>query len=234
MNRSQKIGWIYLHKSLLEWEWYDDINVFRLFIHLLLKANYTATKWHGIEIKRGQHPTGRFSLSKETGLSEQQVRTALNKLISTNEITKESTSQYTIITITNYDKYQSSNQVPNQRATNEQPTNNHSLIKINKNKKKNKYISGDLERVVRLYNQIFGKNISSTKGFETNYEYWKEVHGIEKIQQALENASRDKFWKDKMTLTILFRRKNTNGETVDYIEDLSSRNPSSKGSVAII
>lgn len=229
-----KTGWVYLHKSILDWEWYDDINVVRLFIHLLLKANYTETQWRGIKIGRGQHLTGRLSLSKETGLTEQQVRTALNKLISTNEITKESTNQYTIITIINYDKYQANNQQPTKRVTNEQPTDNHSLIKINKNKKKNKYISEDLERLVKLYNQIFEKNISSTKGFEGNYEYWKEIHGIEKIQQALENASKDKFWKDKMTLTILFRRKNTNGEAVDYIEDLSSRNPNSKGSVAII
>lgn len=92
----------------------------------------------------------------------------------------------------------------------------------------------EMRILVEMYNQIFEKNTSSIKGFESNYGYWKEVHGLEKIQQALENARKDKFWKDKMTLTILFRRKNTNGETVDYIEDLSSRKPNSGGSVAII
>lgn len=96
------------------------------------------------------------------------------------------------------------------------------------------YISEDLGRIVKLYNQVFEKNISSTRGFENNYTYWREVHSFEKIQRALENARKDRFWKDKMTLTILFRRKNTNGEPVDYIEDLASRKPSSKGIVAII
>ena len=130
-------GWIYLHKKMLDWEWYGDINVFRLFIHLLLKANYTETKWKGIKIKRGQHLTGRHSLSRETGLTEQQIRTAIAKLISTNEITKVSTNQYTIITIINYDKYQPENQPNNQRVTNEQPTDNHSLNKISKINKRN-------------------------------------------------------------------------------------------------
>lgn len=114
-------GYIYLHKSILDWEWYDDINVFRLFMHLLLKANYTDTKWRGIKIKRGQHLTGRFSLSKETGLSEQQVRTALDKLISTNEITKQTTSHYTMIIVTNYDKFQGK-QPAKQPTSNQQAT----------------------------------------------------------------------------------------------------------------
>ncbi|KUK77200.1 MAG: Uncharacterized protein XD93_0481 [candidate division WS6 bacterium 34_10] len=91
-----------------------------------------------------------------------------------------------------------------------------------------------LKEIVSFYNELFDKNISSTKGFEKNYDFWKEIHGIEKIRKALENARKDKFWKDKMTLTILFRRKNPNGEPVDYIEDLSNRTISSSGSVAIV
>lgn len=46
-------------------------------------------------------------MAKELGFSRQQVRTALNKLKSTNEITCESTSRYTIVTIVNWDEYQS-------------------------------------------------------------------------------------------------------------------------------
>jgi hypothetical protein len=33
-------GYIKLYRSLLKWEWYDDSNVFRVFMHLLLTANY--------------------------------------------------------------------------------------------------------------------------------------------------------------------------------------------------
>jgi hypothetical protein len=204
-------GWVYLHKSILEWEWYGDQNVFRLFVHLLLKANYTTTKWKGIKIKRGQHLTGRFSLSKETGLTEQQVRTALNKLISTNEITKETTSQYTVITITNYDKYQPSNQQPNQRITNEQPTDNHSLNKRNKRNKKSisKDIrkpvqrgSSDINECVDFLKQKIGASLDGTVKENRQYCYnllrkmkkdYPETDPVENIKLLIETAIKDKF-----------------------------------------
>lgn len=118
-------GWICLHRRLLEWEWYDDINVTRLFVHLLLRANFKPKRWQGKIIERGQLATGRRMLSQETGLTEQQTRTALDKLKSTNEITTKSTNEYTIITLCNYSLYQDENsreQPANQPAS--QPTNN--------------------------------------------------------------------------------------------------------------
>lgn len=139
-------GWIKLHRKLLEWEWYDDINVVRLFLHLLLTANYEQRSWHGKKIERGSLITGRIALAQETSLTEQQVRTALKKLESTGEITTTSTNQYTIITVNNYDSYQSieSGEQPtnNQQITNEQPTNNQRItttkeIKNKRNKEDN-------------------------------------------------------------------------------------------------
>ena len=73
-------GFINLHRKILDWEWYDDINVFRVFTHLLLTVNWTPAKWHGIEIHPGQKITSRETLATETGLSIRQVRTALEKL----------------------------------------------------------------------------------------------------------------------------------------------------------
>lgn len=73
-------GFINLHRKILDWEWYDDINVFRVFTHLLLTVNWTPAKWHGIEILPGQRITSREILATETGLSVRQIRTALEKL----------------------------------------------------------------------------------------------------------------------------------------------------------
>lgn len=119
-----EIGYIKLHRQLLNWEWYDDINVFRLFTHLLLKTNYEPKKWHGIYIGIGQFLTSRETLAKQTGLTEQQVRTALTKLKSTNEITSQSTNNYTLITITNWEKWQQNNHPINNQSTSLQPTDN--------------------------------------------------------------------------------------------------------------
>lgn len=35
-------GFILLHRSILRWEWYGDLNTARLFIHLLLTVNLRA------------------------------------------------------------------------------------------------------------------------------------------------------------------------------------------------
>lgn len=131
-------GFIKLHRSITQWEWYKDQNVKDVFLHLLLMANHEDTKWQGIVIKRGQRITSLNHIATEVGsLSVQQVRTALNKLKSTHEITSETTNEYTIITITSYDTYQANNTQNNKRITNEQQTNN-KRITTNKNEKNEK------------------------------------------------------------------------------------------------
>src|SRR3989304_4704278 len=116
------IGYIALHRKILDWEWYKNTNVVRVFFHLLIKANFEKKKWMGIEIMRGSFITSYANLSFETGLSIQQVRTAINKLKSTSEITSIATTEYTVITVVNYDEYQNTTKHSNKRATNEQQT----------------------------------------------------------------------------------------------------------------
>lgn len=116
----QNLGFITLHRKITEWEWYQDTNTFRLFIHILLNANHTEKKWQGHLINRGEFLTGRKSLSSSTGLTEQQIRTSLSKLKSTNEITIKTTSRNSVITVIKYDDYQQNNQ----QATSKQPASN--------------------------------------------------------------------------------------------------------------
>lgn len=102
-------GFIKLHRSMTEWEWYDDIPTKVLFLDLLFLVNWKDKKWHGKLIKRGELITSLDHLSKHSKLSKMQVRTALKKLQSTNEIEVKSTHRYTHIKIVNYNKYQDFN-----------------------------------------------------------------------------------------------------------------------------
>ncbi len=99
-------GFIKLRRKVMEWEWYTEPNTMRLFIHLLLRVNFRDGRWQGRVVRAGQTITGRKRLSVETGMSEQNIRTALRNLQSTNEITVESTSQFSVITIVKYAEYQ--------------------------------------------------------------------------------------------------------------------------------
>lgn len=100
-------GWVKLHRSILDWEWYSDPNASRLFIHCLLRANYEDKNWRGMDLKRGQFFTSLETLSAETGLSIRQARTALDKLESTGDLTSSGMARGRVVTVVNYDSYQS-------------------------------------------------------------------------------------------------------------------------------
>ena len=123
---------------LLEWEWYDDLYMFRLFMHLLLKANYRDKEWHGTIIKRGQLVTSLGHLSTETGLSYRNVRTCLDKLEKTGEIVRQATNKFTIITVCKYGKYQQApadeRQTTDKQTTNKRQTNDKQLTTTIDNK----------------------------------------------------------------------------------------------------
>jgi len=99
-------GWICLHRGLLDWEWYNDINTTRLFIHCLLRANHKENKWRGMNIERGQFWTSLPTLEKETGLSTSQIRTCINKLKSTGELTVKPQATGRMVTVIKYNDYQ--------------------------------------------------------------------------------------------------------------------------------
>jgi hypothetical protein len=116
-----KSGWIKLHRSLLNWKWINNSNTLSVFIYLLLRANHQKNTYKNTVVQIGSLVTGRKSIAKMTGLSEQKVRTALVNLQTTNEITIKTTNKYSVISINNWDKYQAINQQKNRKSTNKQP-----------------------------------------------------------------------------------------------------------------
>lgn len=109
--------YIILSRDILEWRWYKDKETYRFFIHCILRTNYKDMQWHNIVIPRGSFITTEATLMRELNLTRQNLRTIIKRLISTNEITKSTISNYIIIKVNNYDLYQSNNQVTNQRPT---------------------------------------------------------------------------------------------------------------------
>jgi hypothetical protein len=194
MNNQQ--GWIKLHRQILEWEWYSDNNCFRLFIHLLLKANHKEKRFKGIELKVGSIVTSRDLLARETGLSSQQIRTALTKLISTNEITSVTSSQGTIIQIVSYEKYQ----VSTSEITNEQPTSNQQSTTNNNVKKEKKeiYIPEFSEFLAYAVSQV--PNVIQQE-VKLKYDSWVVNDWKDGNDKKIVN------WKSKLNNTLPFLKK---------------------------
>ena len=132
-------GYIRLHRTITGWRWYKDGNVLRLWLHLLLNANYEQSEFQDRVIGRGEQVTSLKALSESTGLSIQEVRTALGKLKRTGEILVNSNRHFTIVSILNYDKFQSDSadkqQTVNTQSTNKQQTVNSQSTTSEKEKK---------------------------------------------------------------------------------------------------
>lgn len=99
-------GYVKLHRKMTDWEWYKDPNTFRVFVHLLLSAQYKETEFWGHTIKPGQVVCGRKQLAEELDLSEAAIRVALKHLKSTSEIAIKTTNKFSIITIVKWGIYQ--------------------------------------------------------------------------------------------------------------------------------
>jgi hypothetical protein len=193
-------GWIKLHRKITDWEWFEDKNTFIVFITLLLMANHKEKKYKGIVIKIGTIVTGRDILARQTKLSVQQIRTALNKLKLTNEITIETSPQGTVIEIVNYKKYQ----LTTNEITIEQPINNHQTTTNNNVNKDNKNIyrhfghlfitESEVKKLLEIYNisQVDNilNDIENYKG-NTKYKslYLTAIKWLQKNQPTSEGIS---------------------------------------------
>lgn len=185
--KMQNHGWIKLHRKLLDWEWYDDIPVKVLFIHILISANHKPKRWRGIDIQSGQLLTGVDSLSKETGLSRQQTRTAISKLISTGEITRKSSNKHSIITVTCWNEHQDINKQDNHISTTEQQASNkQATANKNDNNKKNdnNTYTSDFDEFWKLYPRTVGKK-AAFKSYKTAL---KEIDHGQLIERTREFA----------------------------------------------
>lgn len=171
-------AFIKLYKKFLEWEWYSDTNTCRLFIHCLLRANWKPTKWHGIELESGQFVTSLPNLAEETGLSVQQVRTAISKLKSTGELTDYQQGKSRVITVNNWNRYQKDNREVNREVTDYQQDDNR-IITADKERKN---IRSKEENNIYINNN--NKYPSSFNEFWDNYPRKQDKGQAHKCYQA--------------------------------------------------
>lgn len=102
-------GWIKLYRSITETDiWFSEpFSPALAFIDLLLRANHRNSWWKGRQVLRGQLWTSKTMLGQRWRVGFYKVDRYLNMLIAEEMITVEYHTMGLLITINNYNKYQS-------------------------------------------------------------------------------------------------------------------------------
>lgn len=220
-------GWILLHKKLLKWEWFQSADTLQLFLYCLLRANFEPVKWQGMDIQRGQFITSLPTIERETGLTIQKIRTSINRLKSTGELTDKSTNKFRLITVCKYDSYQNINEVlkqTNQQAiqqsANRQVTADKEYKEIKEiyNERLNVEFDvfwtaydkkrGDKEKLKRKWKNLSDKERDSIMNYIPKYKLSQPDKQFRKDPLTFLNQ---KAWNDE----IIFNEENQN-ETTTY------------------
>ncbi len=141
-------NFIKVYRSILDMDIWQRKNDFRLFIYMLIKANWKDGNFDGQVVKRGSFVSSYQKISTDTDLTINQVRTSVKHLMDIGEITHKSHAKYSVFTINNYDLYQENHtqittkpQTNNTNITHKSQQDNTEITTIEEEKENNnKYI----------------------------------------------------------------------------------------------
>lgn len=100
---------------------------FKVAVMLMGLVNWTERKWFDraqkkdVILEPGELITSRKHLAEDCNMTQRQIRTALDNLVSSGFLTKKATKQYTLIKLIKYEYYQDSESYGRQRPTNVRP-----------------------------------------------------------------------------------------------------------------
>lgn len=159
-------GWIKLHRELIEKSiWLNSTPEQKaVLITILLKANHKDTTWEFggrvFKCNPGQFVTSLSSLALTSGVTIQNVRTAIDKFEKYDFLTNVSTKTGRLITVVNWEIYQcddvTTNKEPNKELTKSQQRANKELTnRLTPNK--NKEIKNFKEKEINKEKERFGE-----------------------------------------------------------------------------
>ena len=209
-------GYIKLHRKILENPiCMKDADHFALWTYILLQCTHTEVSMifdgKKITLLPGQFITGRDKISKDLKINRSKVERILKRFCSKSEqqLEQQTTRHGRLITVLNWDAYQTSEQqngqqVSNKRATSEQQVstnkndnnvkNDNNINNIN-NPKPTVSVSASYKAFVDLFNEITGKKFryGDKKASNQLQARLKEGYTREDIEKAIRNCFKDPY-----------------------------------------
>lgn len=223
-------GFIKLHRKMLQWEWYTDINTKTVFLHCLFMANWKDSRFMGVDVPRGSFVSSYTQLAAQTKLSVKNVRTALNHLKATGELAVRTTSKFSVITVVNYNLYQDDGRQNGRQTADEGQANGRqtATIEESKNIRKEEYTLTDAREECEPIKHPYGiyNNVYLTDGEmdELIKAYPGEYQGmIENLSTYM--RSKGKVYDDHYATLMKWKRedaekKRQQADTYDYRKDV--------------
>lgn len=122
-------SWVKVSRKLLTSAIASKPEYLAVWMHLILSASYKPGEvlvgHQVVKLNAGQLVFGRIKFAQQIGVSEHTLRMALKSLETLQQITIKSESKFSIITVTNWAKYQTESPANHQQAASNQPASRH-------------------------------------------------------------------------------------------------------------
>jgi hypothetical protein len=188
-------GYIKLWRKVCSNGLVQDHKTFTLWIYLLCKATHKpidmVLEGKKVHLEPGQIITGRKALARTLRMSERNIRTCLKRLRNIENVTIKATNKFSIISIINWDRYQSqesiNDQQSDQQVTSKRPASDH---KQECKEYKNIINKSDFD--------LFWKQYPIKKSKSKAHDIWEKLrkHGklppIDTILTAIANQKEEK------------------------------------------
>ena len=198
-------GYIKLYRKLLENPIMKKPGMLQLWIYCLLKANHEPGRTHfgkdDIDVLPGQFVTGRFELSSALGVKPATIYKRLSALHQTGFCNIKSNNRNTLVTVINWELYQSSENESNIKSNNKVTT-KEQQSSTNKNDKNDKN-----DKKYKTYSEFVLLQ-------ESEYQKLVEKFGEAGVKERIENlnlykgSTGKKYASDYLTI-LNWERKNS-------------------------
>jgi len=194
-------NWIKLHSIAIERGWLKNQNLWTFWTYCLMKAtrkpHIAKVGFQEVPLEPGQFIFGTYQAREDTELTVQNIRTCIDKLKKSKNITVKTTNKYSVITIENWEFYQSgigqTNSQTNKPLTNQKQTSNKPVTtykSIESDKRKRVIYSEQFERFWNAHPRRAG----SKKLCFTEWNKKMLDDKIDDVMLALENHIVSESW----------------------------------------
>lgn len=190
-------GFVQLPDDLSSWEWFSDKNTVYVYIRLFLGASWSEKDYRGIHLKRGQLIISQREFADKCGISRQELRTILDRLIKTHKITQTSTHKFSLITVVDYDcaTQTSTRNTPEKQPTINPPT----LLETNRQniKQPNNARAREGERLEKSFEcfwSAYPKKTAKQNAFKVFEKLKPDEELLNKILASLERQKKSIQW----------------------------------------